>query len=74
MTTYKGIKGIGVQSITTDAISSQIGGGSWATATSMPGTRQVGFSAGTQTANVVSGGTSTAPANSNQINTTVEYD
>ena len=30
-----------------------------------------GFSAVTQTANVVSGGTSTAPANSNQINNTV---
>ena len=30
MTTYKGIKGLGLQNITTDAVADQISGGTWA--------------------------------------------
>ena len=29
MTTYKGIKGLGIQNVTTDAVASQVAGGSW---------------------------------------------
>ena len=29
MTTYKGIKGLGIQNITSDAVADQISGGTW---------------------------------------------
>ena len=74
MATYAKEKGFTVQTLSTDPVASQAAVGSWSSGENLPGTRQVAFSAGTRDANLVSGGASTAPANSNQINTTVKYD
>ena len=35
MTTYRGIKGLGIQSVTSDAIASQAAGGAWASGGAM---------------------------------------
>ena len=56
MTTYKGIKGLGIQNITSDAISSQIGGGTWASGNDINDARRDTGSAGTQTSNLLFGG------------------
>ncbi len=51
MTTYKGIKGLGIQNITSDAIASQIGGGTWASGNDIKiQPEEITGSAGTQTA------------------------
>ena len=43
MTTYKGVKGIGIQSVDADAIASQILGGSWASGGDLNTTRALGL-------------------------------
>ena len=58
MTTYKGIHGLKVQHVTSDAISSQIAGGTWATGGSLNTGRGHGGSSkgGTQSAAIYFGG------------------
>ena len=74
MAKYSDIKGFTVQTLSTDTVASQAAGGSWASGGSMPAAKYVGLSAGTQTSNVIAGGATDPPANSNQVNTTFEYD
>ena len=50
MTTYKGIKGLGIQNIPSDAVASQAAGGSWASANALNTGRRAQASAGIQTA------------------------
>ena len=50
MTTYKGVKGIGIQSVNADAIASQMGGGSWASGGNLNTDRWNLAGAGIQTA------------------------
>ena len=57
MTTYKGIKGLGIQSITSDAVASQAAGGSWASGNTLNTGRRAQASAGIQTAALSIGGT-----------------
>ena len=56
MTTYKGIKGSSIQSITTDAVASQVGGGTWSSSNNMNTARYANSGAGTQTAALAVGG------------------
>ena len=56
MTTYKGIKGLKVQSITTDAVASQVSGGTWSSGNNMNTARYANSGAGTQTAALAVGG------------------
>ena len=48
--------------------------GSWSTGGTMPGTKAFGGSAGTQTSQLFAGGTPVPPANTNQVDTSFEYD
>ena len=61
MTTYKGVKGIGIQSVDADAIASQILGGSWASGGDLNTTRALGLGAGTQTAALMASGYTSPP-------------
>jgi hypothetical protein len=63
MTTYKGIKGLGIQNITSDAASSQVGGGTWTSGTAMNTARLSGVGAGvSQTSAIMASGyTGTGP-------------
>jgi len=74
MANYSNVKGFTVQTLSSDPVASQAAGGSWASGGSMPAGKYVGLSAGTQTSNVITGGATDPPANSNQVNTTFEYD
>ena len=56
MTTYKGIKGLGIQNVTSDAIASQAAGGSWASGGNLNTARYNAAGAGTQTAASLFGG------------------
>ena len=56
MTTYKGIKGLGVQSVTTDAVASQGAGGTWASGNAANTARAFVSAAGTQTSGMLIGG------------------
>ncbi len=56
MTTYKGIKGVGLQSITSDAIASQMVGGAWASGGNLNEGRYASGGAGTQTSALMIGG------------------
>ena len=58
MTTYKGIKGLGLQSITSDAVADQISGGTWASSNNLNQARNqvTGTSNATQTAAIAIGG------------------
>ena len=57
MTTYKGVKGIGIQSVDADAVASQAAGGSWASSNNLNTGRRALASAGIQTAALAIGGT-----------------
>ena len=59
MTTYKGIKGLGIQNVTSDAVASQMAGGSWASGVNSNTARESGGGAGIQTAALLFGGTPT---------------
>ena len=75
MAKYSDIKGFTVQTLSSDTVTSQAAGGSWASGGSMPAGKYVpAGSAGTQTSNITAGGASDPPANSNQVNTSFEYD
>ena len=58
MTTYKGIKGLGIQNITSDAVASQGAGGTWASGNTINTKRDAvgGSRGGTQTATLIFGG------------------
>ena len=56
MTTYKGLKGTKIQNITSDAIVSQIEGGSWASGGALNTGRSNMGPGGVQTAAIVAGG------------------
>lgn len=61
MTTYRGIKGLGIQNITSDAVSSQMGGGTWASAPAInTGRHSAGGAGATQSAAYIIGGKTTA--------------
>ena len=62
MTTYKGIKGLGIQSITSDADTSQVAGGTWSSGGTINQARQSMGGAGTTTAGLVFGGGEDPPA------------
>ena len=55
MTTYKGIKGLGIQSITSDAIASQVSGGTWSSGGSLNAERSNAGGAGIQTSALMIG-------------------
>ena len=75
MSKYKEIKGFKVQTLASDTAASAVAGGSWASGGALPAAKYVpAGSAGTQTSNLVAGGASGPPANSNQVNTSFEYD
>ena len=74
MAKYSDIKGFTVQTLSTDTVASQAAGGAWASGGSMPAAKYVGLNAGTQTSNVIAGGATDPPANTNQVNTSFEYD
>ena len=63
MTTYRGIKGLGIQNITSDAASSQVGGGTWTSGTAMNTARLSGVGAGVSKTSAImaSGYTGTGP-------------
>ena len=61
MTTYKGIKGLGIQNITSDAVADQGAGGTWASGDALNSSRGYVGSAGIVTAALSFGGTTTPP-------------
>ena len=66
MTTYKGIKGLGVQSVTTDAVASQMGAGAWASGGALNTDRFGLTGAGTQNTSALAfAGTSGPPGVTN---------
>ena len=58
MTTYKGIKGLGLQGITSDAVADQMSGGAWASGTNINTARRNQGSAGIESATIIYGGAS----------------
>ena len=62
MTTYKGIKGLGVQSITSDAVADQMSGGTWASGGDLNQARNAAAAGGTQTASIFFGGLEPPPS------------
>jgi len=74
MTDFKGIRGWKVQTLSTDPVASAIATGSWASGENLPGQRYLAGSAGTVSSNLQAGGATQPPANSNQINTSIEFD
>jgi len=75
MSKYKEIKGFKVQTLATDTAASAVATGTWASGGALPAAKYIpAGSAGTQTSNLVAGGATAPPANSNQVNTSFEYD
>ena len=74
MATYSTLKGFTIQSLASDPLTSTIAAGTWASANAIPATKYAGYEAGTQTANLQAGGATAPPANTNQTNTSFEYD
>jgi hypothetical protein len=74
MAEYKGIKGFKVQTVSTDPAASIVATGTWASGGDLPASKYVGYSAGSQTANLFAGGATAPPANGNQVGTTYKYD
>ena len=72
MTTYRGIKGLGIQSITSDAVASQAAGGTWASGNSLNTKRQYGQGAGNSSAAIAVGGrVGTNPSGASIVRTVV---
>ena len=74
MAKYSDIKGFTVQTLSTDTVASAAAGGAWASGENLPGQRYLAGSAGTVSSNLQAGGATQPPANSNQINTSIEFD
>jgi len=74
MAEYSVIKGFTVQTLASDPYTSPAAAGTWASANAMPASKYMPFKAGTQTANLQAGGATAPPANTNQTNTSFEYD
>jgi hypothetical protein len=74
MAKYKTEKGFAVQTLSSDTAASEAATGSWASGENLPGQRYLAGSAGTVSSNLQAGGATQPPANSNQINTSIEFD
>ena len=74
MATYKEIKGVTIQTLDSDPVIGGAAGGSWAAGGALPAAKYVGYSAGSQTANLFAGGGTGPPANGNQVGTTYKYE
>ena len=61
MATYKSIHGLKVDIVDTDAVSSQVLGGTWASGGDLNTTRALGLGAGTQTAAIMASGYTSPP-------------
>ena len=74
MADYSTIKGFSVETLASDPYTSSAAAGTWASGNAMPAYKYMPFEAGTQTANLQAGGATSPPANTNQTNTSFEYD